>query len=367
MRRYFDQDRSVPKPPAAPAFMPYEGSEAYSPVPYIPYAAAAWIGTAGRLDFLGLLYLMRAVGLLVASLLIAYAIAITPRLKPLFFCTAMLPTAIYARAAVSVDGAVLSSTLVVIALVLRRIEAPDSGTVRRASWMTICCLTKPSQCAFILLELMHGSREAWSRRWRKMLLVVLPGLILSLLWVLVVAGDVGAWRIREGSGLPPEEFDPTWKLLFLLQHPAKFISAAAKSLDYTPELWRQMIGVFGWLDVPMRSLAYPVISLLLAATLFERLNVDSATRIRTAVICASTLIGYCVAVLAIFFITLTPTSADRVYGLQGRYFVVLVPLLGLVISATVNRGAGRIGTLAALAGALVSAAFMLDALWLAHW
>jgi uncharacterized membrane protein len=366
-RRYFDQDRTVTAHETAPVFVVYEGSEGYSPIAYMPYVAAALIGKAGRLNFLGLLYLMRTAGLLAATLIAAYAIAITPWLKWMFFCTAMLPTALYERAVISVDGAVLSSTLLVTALCLRCIGDPNAGMWQRAIWMTVCSLTKPPQLAFILLEAMHSSCKDWRIQWRTVMLIALPGLILSFLWVIAVSADVGAWRVSEGSGLPPEEFDPAWKFVFLLQHPYRFISAAVTSLDYAPELWRQMIGVFGWLDVPMRSLAYPVISVLLAMTLFARLGFDTATRIRIAIVSASVIMTYCLAVFAIFFVTMTPSSAERIYGLQGRYFIVILPPLALIVSAIFNRGLGYTGALAAVTSSLVSAAVMLEALWRVHW
>ena len=164
----------------------------------------------------------------------------------------------------------------------------------------------------------------------------LPGLVLSLSWIIAAAADIGAWRVSEGSGLPPEEFDPVWKLLFLLRHPTKFVSDVITSLDYSAELWRQLIGVFGWLDVPMRSLAYPIISVLLVITFFDELGFDRPARRRIAIVSAVTILGYCLAVCIIFFITLTPSNADRILGLQGRYFIVVLPLIALSMSAVVT-------------------------------
>jgi uncharacterized membrane protein len=72
-------------------------------------------------------------------------------------------------------------------------------------------------------------------------------------------------------------------------------------------------------------------------------------------------------VFAIFFVTMTPSSAERIYGLQGRYFIVILPPLALIVSAIFNRGLGYTGALAAVTSSLVSAAVMLEALWRVHW
>jgi uncharacterized membrane protein len=365
-RSYSDAAATATRP-SAPVFVPYEGSEGYSPVPYLPYAAAAILAKVFDLQFLGMLYLMRIAGLLALSVVTAYAISLTPSLKWMFFCTAMLPTALYQRAVISVDGAVLATTLMVIALCLRAVDKAGDGAWHRTFWVTICSLTKPPQLAFALLETMRLTLAASRAQWLTALLVAVPGLVLSLLWIAAVSGDIGAWRISEGSGLSPQEFDPVWKLVFLLAHPDKFISAVITSLDYTGELWRQLIGVLGWLDVRMQAWVYPVISLLLVLTFFDSLEFDRVTQWKVACIAASTALAYCLAVFAAFFITLTPTAAERIHGLQGRYFIVILPLVALSVRAVFNRSLGGAVAAAAMAGACISTAAMMEALWRAHW
>jgi hypothetical protein len=364
---YFDQSSSAAADDTAPVFVPFEGAEAYSPLPYLPYAIAARIAQWVGLDFLLTIYGMRIAGLLAWTFICAWAIATVPRLKWMFFCAAMLPSALYQRSVISVDGAVLSTTLAVVALCLKASDSPVSGIARRALWMAISSLTKPPQIVLACLEILRSrSRDCNAQLWG-LFLVSIPSIALSLSWIIFAGADVGAWRLREGNALPAQEFDPRWKLLFLLRHPLKFMTDVINSLDYSAELWKQLIGVFGWLDVPMRGLAYPVITALLVVTLFDELALSSRARCRIAIVSALTMLGYCLAVCTIFFVTLTPTEAGRIEGLQGRYFLVVLPLLGLTASAIVNRGLGRATALAALTSALVSAAAMLDALWRFHW
>ena len=83
-RSYLDAQPTAAREPA-PVFVPYEGSEGYSPVPYLPYIAAAKLAAALDLKFLAMLYFMRISGLLAAAAITAYAIALTPSLKWMFF------------------------------------------------------------------------------------------------------------------------------------------------------------------------------------------------------------------------------------------------------------------------------------------
>jgi uncharacterized membrane protein len=361
--RYFAQPST--QRGAGPVFVPYEGSESYSPVPYLAYVPAVLISEALGLKFLGTLYAMRIAGLLVAAALAAYAIAVAPHLQWMFFCTAMLPTAVYQRAVISADGAALSTALLVIALCLRSIQQAG-GIWQRTGWIAACALCKPPQIAFALLELMH-SAETHRDKWIRPVLVAVPAAVLSLYWILLSSADVGAWRVHEGSSLPPYEFDPVWKLFYLLHHPFAFARMSVTSLDYMPELWRQLIGMFGWLDVPMRPWTYAAITLLLALCSLEGLALSRATRVRAAAVALLATLGYCLAVFAIFFVTLTPSTAERIHGLQGRYFLAILPLLAVILSAIVNRGVGRLAALAAFASAILSIGAMTDALWRAHW
>jgi uncharacterized membrane protein len=340
-------------PTDARVFVPYGGSEGYSPVPYVAYAAAAGLSRLAGLDFLPMLYAMRLAGLLAATALVAYAIALTPHLKWAFAAIALLPTAIYERAVVSADGAALALALMVTALALRG-GAGESG--RRAVWMVLCALAKPPQLAFVLLEATHGRGAAV----RRLALVVLLPAALSFGWVVLVSADAGAWRVSDG--LPADEFDPLWKLSFLFAHPLRVLGMAVVSLDYSFELWRQLIGYFGWLDTPLQPGFYPLLTLVPAATFFERL--ERADRHRVAAVAAVTATSYCVAVFLIFFLVFTPTEADRIHGLQGRYFLPVLPLVALTVAALVDRAPPPVTAAAiALASALLSGVATIEALW----
>src|SRR5258705_13442970 len=184
-----------------PVFAPFSGTEGYSPVAYAPYILAAAIGRLFSLDFPELLFLMRFLGLVVFTAVTAYAIAITPTLQWAFALIAMLPVSLYNRVVLSADGAALSYALVITALCFRAAWNPSDGRVwERSLWMTGCVLAKQPQIVLVLLELMSGRLGQLLGRWKSITIVVLPGVILSPLWVVGVTADVAAWRGRGGDG-----------------------------------------------------------------------------------------------------------------------------------------------------------------------
>src|SRR5258705_12941971 len=196
-----------------PVFAPFAGTEGYSPVAYAPYILAAVIGRLLSLDVQELLFLMRFVGLVVFQAVTAYDIAIPQTLQWAFVLIAMLPVSLYNRVVLSADGAALSYALVITALCLRAAWNPSDGRVwERSLWMTVCVLAKQPQIAFVLLELTSGRLRELLRRWKSIAIVVLPGVILSPLWVVGVSADVAAWGDLEGADHSVEQFVHLWKL-----------------------------------------------------------------------------------------------------------------------------------------------------------
>jgi uncharacterized membrane protein len=332
----FSRD-ALPNLPLNPVFTPYGGSEGYTPVAYLPYVAAAAAAEIASLDFLTMLYVMRFAGLLAVTAIIAYAIARTPVLPWGFFAIAMLPSAVFGRSVISADGMVLASTLVVTALCLRAATAGEANGRSRAVWMTLSALTKPSQIVFALLELMARPLGLRWRRWAVAAAVIVPGILLTALWVRVVDADVAAWRIYEGTGVPAEQFKVGWKLQYMAGHPLQFPAALFGSLDFMGELWRQLVGVLGWLDTPLHALSYPAITILLIAACLDRLDVSREQRWRIVSIAAFTVLSYWLFVFLLFWVTFTPVDSGRVLGVQGRYFVMVLPLVALIAAALLPR------------------------------
>src|SRR5215216_7724136 len=196
----------------AAIFAPFAGTEGYTPIAYLPYIAAAAIGRLLGLDVPDLVLLMRLFGLAAFTGLVAYAIRVSPILKWAFVLIAMLPVSLYNRSVLSADGAALSSALVITALCVGGVRKFSAGPVwERSLWMTLCALSKQPQIVFLLLELMGSRFKELPRRWRNLLIVMLPCLVLSPLWVITVSADVAAWRLQGDRYHAPEEFDPVWK------------------------------------------------------------------------------------------------------------------------------------------------------------
>jgi uncharacterized membrane protein len=100
----------------------------------------------------------------------------------------------------------------------------------------------------------------------------------------------------------------------------------------------------------------------------QKLNLDSAVRARVAVITGLAVLGYVVTVYLIFFLTYTPLDVDHVRGVQGRYFVIALPVATIFLASMTNIDLppGALAT-TAITGSLLSGITSFQVLLEAHW
>ena len=333
---YFSRPPAVIAPDAPAVFVPYAGSEGYSPIPYLPQVAAALLARIFDLEFFSTFYLMRFAGLAAVTAVIAYATARAWPMGWTLVAIAMLPTAVYGRSVISTDGSALAGAMVVTVLCLRAVMSRASLPGQTAAWMALNALTKPTNVALVLLALITPARQTgWGRA-----LTILPAVAAALLWTLLSGADTASWRMVEITGREPEAFDPLAKLLALFTHPWRFPAAAISTLtmDYISEWWRELIGVLGLFDTVLQAWVYPTVSVLLLALFFTRLPLTPPERARVAIAAAVTTWTYGVAVFLVCYLVFTPADAELISGVQGRYFVPVLPAMAILIAALANRG-----------------------------
>ena len=355
--------------PAALSFALYAGSEGYSPVAYLPYLPGLALGRVLELDFLTMFYLTRPSGFVIITTVMAFAIALVPHLQWPFLFICMLPSALFSRAVLSTDDTALAATMVVAALALRAAHGLYASSAwTRALWMTLCVLCKPPQLAFILLEAMRAPLRRLVLHWRHLVLVVGPAVVLALMWTALSSADVAAWRLVNGSTISPEHYAPLWKLRFLLGEPWHFPLLLAGTWHYLDDYARQLIGVLGWLDMPLRPWLYPVLGTLLVAAFWGPFELDRLTRRRLAAVAVLTVLGYTLAVFMIFYLVWTGLDQDQIEGVQGRYFVVVLPLVAVIFAASLKRGpSGQARMSFAIIGAVLSGCATVDAVLRSDW
>jgi uncharacterized membrane protein len=153
------------------------------------------------------------------------------------------------------------------------------------------------------------------------------------------------------------------------EHPLHFPLAAWTAVTvWGDRLWQELIGILGWQDILLQPWTYFVLTVCLLLVSLQTLNLDGAVRARVAVLTGFAVLAYVVTVYLIFFLTYTPLDVDHVRGVQGRYFVIALPMATIFLASVtnINLPPGALAT-TAITGSLLSGITSFQALLEAHW
>lgn len=322
LREKFGQ-RATPTEPRA--FTPFPNTATYSPIPYLPQAAgigfarlfggSIWVQFyAGRLANL--------LGWLVIGWLALRLVSVRRWTVVFLF---LLPMSVSQAASVSAD--VLTNALgwLALALTLHTALAERPWTRRRVVALivvyTLLALTKPvyvlaagSLC--IIPFRAFGSRRRW---WTVIGSITGAVLVAGLAWYAFAHGTF--------SPLQPDA-DPGRQLSLVLHRPDVFIEYVQRTLTQLTHDWIiSGIGFFGWLRVGFPNWYYIwVVVTLGIVALIEHHRTDRLRWTQRTVLIGTFIVSAAIIILSQYIMWGT-TDMLLIEGVQGRYFLPLVPLL----------------------------------------
>jgi hypothetical protein len=341
--------RNIPWQPRL-SFVSSANTAAYSPVAYIPgtmgLAAAILMGAKPHAAIIA----ARFANTLIYALIGGLALWLAGRGRLVLLITLSLPMTVWLAGSCSQDGLVIALTVLGAGLLLRE--------GRAAFWcgcaaLAVLALQKPPFLPLAILPLVvpgRFDRGAWVRRIGGAGVVALP----AMLWSVAVAALVSV-PLLPGSPYHPGPLwpgDPTRlfrsavasaQIAVLLHHPLRVallpITTGARAL---PSLWLQFMGVLGHLSIRLPHLLY---TLWTAAILsgVARLASEGPARPVGWFTPAAAVVGILGSAELIFlsqYVTWTPVGMERIDGIQGRYFIPLLPMLLFVLPG--GLGWGRI-------------------------
>jgi len=281
----------------------------YTIVPSLPQAAACLIGRIFRIRPLVTFYLGRLLNLGAFVALVAAAMTIAPEAAFVFAAAGLLPMSLFLAGSFSPDAATIGATFVLIALVLR--PASERAVAAGAFLAALC---KPPYFLAALL----GART----RRRTAILVV------SIVAGASISFAVASHAFRPRSNVP---VDPRAQLHFIAADPLRYAAVTARDFEaHGREYGEEMIGVLGWLDVRLPGFVVLLAALLLIATAVTS-GLTATVRMRIG---AVAIVIACAGAISLSqYLTWTPAGADFVGGIQGRYFLPILPLLLIAIGA----------------------------------
>jgi len=304
------------------------GTGYYFPLVYAPQAAGLALSMALDLSIEHSYRLARALTLLVCFALLAAACRLLAP-NPLALATLLLPMSLFQLLSPTLDGLTTSLGLLAVSLFLRNIA-------ERASWasalmLAVCVFVLATSRTHLLALLVLPFYVAWRNKSARDLYLAIVVAAGALAWVLFALHATSDTRVLRS-------FTTQQLLLYYASDPMRFFRVVFASLT-EPELatfyQQSFIGILGWLDTRLPGYFYP--SLWVGLGLCGLVSVSLAT-LHEDWHARLLLAGAALASVGLIFLALlvtwTPHPASVVQGVQGRYFVVPVLLLGYALQGT---------------------------------
>lgn len=312
------------------------GAEVYSPGSYGPQIVAVRTGMLLGLSAENTVRLGRLLNAALTLGLFVLALTILPVGRRYLLLVALMPMTAAISASLGQDGLILGSSAMLIALALRaRVEERwTRGSIALlAVFGAIMAVSKIVYLPLVGLALFPVPRGARPFPWLAWpILVGIGGAAIAAWWLHSNAGAV----VRSG----PDIAEPAAQLAFILAHPLAFIAVLGRTAILCAPYVFVTTFTFGWMNVgPVFSAAVLALSSFALASWDGEALPDALGRIwrRWA---ALVIMTACVGIVTALYLISSRLGGTIADGLQGRYFIPFVPLLGLLASRrrTANGG-----------------------------
>lgn len=307
--------------------------EYYSIFSYLPEVLGFTVARLLHLGTVPMTCLGRAFMLIAYIGCMYHAIKTSPVGKYVFMIFSLLPMTLMMSAAISYDGMVIIATTCFCATVLRLYKEQENKK----------CLIECACWAFVIggvkgggyLVLLPIALILVDKNWKKSLKLILPILIAGLVSVLLFDVFLPSDELFQFGEEASGKLSATWGW----QHPVEFFDMVVRTyLRYIDTLTINMGGTsLAWLEGTLPSVI--VIGLMLVGgcgAIFEIDELKLKKKDRNIFLLVIFLEFY---FTPIMLLSWTPVGYTWIEGLQGRYFMPVLPLIIMVFTKFLMNGA----------------------------
>lgn len=304
-------------------------------ITHLPQAIGITIARLLHLSFPALLYMGQFAVLLFYTVCMFFAIRITPVGKHLFFVVSTLPMMLHEASSFGCDPIICGLIFLFTAYMLRLIYAQD-----RICWkdyvftIVLTWIFAPCKMVYSIITALVFliSKEKFKKPLHRYLyqiglplLAIVRGVSYNMS---VVAGTTGGEKI---IGWANEE---GYTISYLLHNPGVLFWICVNTIHERFDFyWKTMIGgSLGWFEINLPYVLVAGFTVLLVIALRE--HTELRIPFRHKVLMVLIIIGVVGMVEASMLLAWTPISYDWIEGVQGRYFLPVLPLLLLCFMET---------------------------------
>jgi uncharacterized membrane protein len=340
-----------------PIFASIPNTGTYFPAAYLPATFGLALGLALKLSPFNTMVLARLCMLAASLLLSGLALTIASYGEALLLCILLMPMTLSLMGSLNQDGVLIGMACLSAAAMTRDFS---HGKFRWLGLLPLVLIlgSKPPYLPLLGLALLPLSTRGILQRARDMVLAAAPVLVWVALVSALVVVPFGNPPYHPGPlfagnhNITLQQTDAHANLHILLAQPIRFFSLPFQAVTGEPgiQLLHQMIGILGWLSLsfPARFYTAWTAALLIAAlglVFAARPERSSAPNALAQLLYVVLLLILSIWLIAIsLYVTWTLVGHASVTGIQGRYFLVLLPFL--IVAVPLWKGSWKIPAIA---------------------
>ena len=308
---------------------PVGATGSLTPISYIPQVIGITIGRILELSPIIILWLGRLTNLLAYIALVFIAIKLMPseKWKTIIMMIALFPMSKNLSATVSPDTVIIGFTLLTISYAMHLKFNADKIDLKQISLFGLLCMI-PTVCKIVYFPLcllvLLIPKEKFENNTKKTLSYILTGLIVFVPYLILnIIVNLGDYAIAIRTNMMEQ-------CLFTASDIVRDFGIAINTMYSEFSLYLfEMIG--GWNTIELVSI---VILVMLLLEIFlnyeesEKYKFSKKDKIICSIICIIEILG----VVAAMYLGWTQAKQTVVEGVQGRYFLPIIPLICIILS-----------------------------------
>ena len=311
-------------------FVVFSNTAIHPPLPYLPQALGVLLARTATTSLLPCLYAGRICNLLASTALVWLSIRVSPVGKWAFAAFALTPRALSLAASLSSEALTNALSFLLIAYVLSRALAPRGSISWREVAVTagLGIAVGLAKQAYFFLPLCYllvpiGDRAQRARYWTGFGVVMSATFMAVACWSLVVREIYSPADLRFG-------INPREQLRLMASNPGEFVLAIFRTLGFLPHYVEGYLGNLGMLDLRLGIVAEVCQLLLLMVICFVEFGPTAGITLGQAWVAGAVALAVTLSIMVIVHLTWDDLGS-RDISIQGRYFIPISPLLGIVL------------------------------------
>lgn len=297
---------------------------------YIPQTLGVLIGRLLNLNFFGVFYLGRLTNLFFYVLCVFFSIKIVEEFKMPFFIIGLLPMTMHQAASFSYDAFINGVSIVFIAYLIRLLC--ESNKVKKKDIVILSItgiLLAPAKLIYFPIVLLAFFVLPEYYGWKKSKGYILAVVIFIIGMAMIILFNYQALlTTTQESGVINWEGQNNYTISFILEYPMQTIKIFWNTLIVNWKGYYQ--GVIGrylsGLSLFLPKWYIIVFSLILISSIFYGKNNSWKPKLLHKGIFLFVIISVILLCMLSMFLTWTSDTHEIIQGVQGRYFIPLIPL-----------------------------------------